>query len=59
MRVGGSEGVFAHSGRFGPYIKYGSKFVSLKDDDPYTVTLERALEVVAEKTKLLFADGKA
>ena len=37
-------------GRFGPYIRYGSKFVSLKDD-PYTVTLERALELVAEKQK--------
>lgn len=37
-------------GRFGPYIRYGNKFVSLKDD-PYTVTLERALELVAEKQK--------
>ena len=37
-------------GRFGPYIRYGSKFVSLKED-PYTVTLERALELVAEKQK--------
>jgi DNA topoisomerase I len=36
-------------GRFGPYIKYGAKFVSLKVDDPYTVTLERALEVIKEK----------
>ncbi len=43
------EPVSASIGRFGPYIKYGSKFVSLKEDDPYTVTLERALEVVAEK----------
>ena len=29
-------------GRFGPYVKYGAKYVSLKEDDPYTVTLERA-----------------
>jgi DNA topoisomerase-1 len=36
-------------GRFGPYVKYGSKFVSLKDDDPYTVSLERALEAIAAK----------
>jgi len=43
------EKIVANIGRFGPYVKYGSKFVSLKDDDPYTVTLERALEVVAEK----------
>ena len=39
-------------GRFGPYIKYGSKFVSLKDADPYTVTLEHALEVIAAKIVL-------
>ncbi|MCG8380098.1 MAG: DNA topoisomerase I [Proteobacteria bacterium] len=46
------EEVAASVGRFGPYIRYGSKFVSLKkDDDPYTVTLERALELVAEKKK--------
>jgi len=36
-------------GRFGPYIRYGNKFVSLRDDDPYTVGLERARELVAEK----------
>jgi len=36
-------------GRFGPYIKFGAKYVSLKDDDPYTVTLERALEVIQAK----------
>ena len=36
-------------GRFGPYVKYGSKYVSLKEDDPYEVTLERALEVIRLK----------
>jgi DNA topoisomerase-1 len=37
-------------GRFGPYIKYGSKYVSLKEpDDPYTVTRERAIEVIESK----------
>ncbi len=46
------EDVAASVGRFGPYIRYGSKFVSLKkEDDPYTVTLERALELIAEKKK--------
>jgi DNA topoisomerase-1 len=46
------EEVAASVGRFGPYIRYASKFVSLpKDEDPYTVTLERALELVAEKKK--------
>ncbi len=46
------EEVAASVGRFGPYIRYGGKFASLKrEDDPYTVTLERALELVAEKKK--------
>ena len=36
-------------GRFGPYVKYGAKYVSLKDDDPYTVTRERAIEVIEAK----------
>ena len=39
----------ANTGRFGPYVKYGAKYVSLKTDDPYTVTHERALEVIREK----------
>ena len=46
------EEISANIGRFGPYIKYDGKFVSLKvkeGDDPFTVTLERALELVAEK----------
>ena len=43
------EDVVANIGRFGPYVKYGSKYVSLKEDDPYTVTLERALEVIRLK----------
>ena len=36
-------------GRFGPYVKYGDKFVSLGDHDPYTVELAIALQLVAEK----------
>ncbi|MEO1120641.1 MAG: DNA topoisomerase I [Pseudomonadota bacterium] len=43
------EPVSASIGRFGPYVKYGSKFASIKEDDPYTITLERALEVIKEK----------
>lgn len=43
------EKVSANIGRFGPYVRYGSKFVSLKEDDPYTVTLERALVLIKEK----------
>ncbi|MBM0104413.1 DNA topoisomerase I [Steroidobacter sp. S1-65] len=37
-------------GRFGPYIQYGAKkFVSIKDDDPYTIELPRALELIKAK----------
>jgi DNA topoisomerase I len=40
-------------GRFGPFVKYGAKYASLKkDDDPYTIDLERALEVVRDKEAL-------
>ncbi len=43
------EEIVVSAGRFGPYIRYGSKFVSLKEDDPYTVGLERCLELIAAK----------
>jgi len=43
------ESVSASIGRFGPYLRYGSKFVSLKDVDPYTVELPEALEIIAAK----------
>ena len=41
-------------GRFGPYAQYGAKnYVSLmKEDDPYTITLERALELIREKQQI-------
>src|SRR6187455_2833426 len=42
--------ITAKIGPFGPYVQYGAKYVSLKPpDDPYTVTLERALEVIRLK----------
>jgi DNA topoisomerase-1 len=43
------ETVAAGIGRFGPYIRYGSKFVSLKEDDPHEVSLDKALELIAAK----------
>ncbi len=43
------EEIVISAGRFGPYIRYGGKFVSLKEDDPYTVGLERCLELIAAK----------
>jgi DNA topoisomerase-1 len=44
--------VQASIGRFGPYVKYGDKFISLKGDDPYTINLERALELIEQKQQL-------
>lgn len=43
--------IIASVGKFGPYIKHGAKFISLKDKDPYSVTLEEAKEVIAAKKK--------
>jgi DNA topoisomerase-1 len=43
------EEITANVGRFGPYVKFGAKYVSLKTDDPYEITHERALEVIREK----------
>lgn len=47
-------------GRFGPYLQIKSTYYSLKEDDPYTIELERALVVIAElkeiKAKSLLKD---
>ncbi len=49
------EKVSTNYGRFGPYVKYNSKFVSINKAyqdqgiDPYNITLEQALELVAAK----------
>jgi DNA topoisomerase-1 len=48
-RTSSGQEIAANFGRFGPYIKYGSTFVSIKPDDPFSITLERALELIAEK----------
>jgi DNA topoisomerase-1 len=42
--------VSASVGRFGPYVRYGDKYVSIRgDDDPYTIELPRALELIELK----------
>jgi DNA topoisomerase-1 len=43
------EEITTNVGRFGPYVKYGAKYVSLKTDDPYEISPERALEVIRDK----------
>ena len=55
----GDEEVIVGVGRFGPYVKFGSLFASLTpDDDPITIELPRALELIdlkkaASKTREL------
>jgi DNA topoisomerase-1 len=54
-----NESVSAAIGRFGPYIRHGKSFVSIKTtdgDDPYTVTFERAVELITSKRD---ADAKS
>ncbi len=41
----------ANIGRFGPYIQVDKLFVSIKPEDPHTVTLEKALELFEAKLK--------
>lgn len=46
------ETVIANRGRFGPYIGCAGDFRSLKkEDDVFTVTLERALELLSQEKK--------
>ncbi|MCC6695394.1 MAG: type I DNA topoisomerase [Candidatus Hydrogenedentes bacterium] len=46
------EAVLAAVGRFGPFVKCGDEFRSLESgDDVYTITRERALELLAQPKK--------
>ena len=42
------EDVKANIGRFGPYLQVKSKYYSLKEDDPYTIDIKRALELIKQ-----------
>ncbi len=58
------EKIVANTGRFGPYIAHNTKpkpdYRSLKVDDVYTITLDRALEILKEEKKRRgFAKKKA
>ena len=53
------QNLYAAIGRFGPYLRLGSMFVSLKEangDNPYTVTYDRGAVLIKEKIE---ADKKA
>ncbi|HOZ75893.1 MAG TPA: type I DNA topoisomerase [Flavobacterium sp.] len=44
--------VEVNNGRFGPYVRHGSLFISLpKGEDPLDVTVARAQEIIDEKQK--------
>ncbi|MGZ0017705.1 type I DNA topoisomerase [Yeosuana sp. AK3] len=44
------EALEVNNGRFGPYVKYGEKFVSLpKGQDPLSIELQDAIELIKEK----------
>lgn len=52
--LGEHEGtaVKANSGRFGPYVQLGKTYASIpKDEDPMTITLERAIKLLEEKAE--------
>ncbi|MBI4065741.1 type I DNA topoisomerase [Candidatus Kaiserbacteria bacterium] len=40
--------VFASTGKFGPYVGSDGEFRSIKKSDPYTITLDEALTLLAE-----------
>lgn len=44
--------VIVNIGRFGPYVKWGEQFVSIpKGEDLWSVTLDRAIEIINAKQK--------
>ena len=49
----GDEDVVIGIGKFGAYVRYGNNFASLvKGDDPYTMTYERAVELIESQKKM-------
>ena len=46
------EEILVNNGRFGPYVKFGKKFISLeKGENPMAVDLDRAIELIEAKKK--------
>ena len=46
------EKVEVNNGRYGPYVRFGKKYVSLeKGEDPMSVDFDRAMELIKEKEK--------
>ena len=57
------EDIIANIGRFGPYIKINSTFVSIKEYDPFKITLAESLALYDEKLQQIadkyFAEFKS
>ncbi len=46
------EEVIIGNGRFGPYVKFKEKFISIpRNEDPLTLPMERAIELIEEKKR--------
>ena len=55
--------IWAKIGRYGPYLQVDKLFVPLKEDDPFTIDADRALELIKikqeeEKKKVIADFGK-
>ncbi len=49
MHLATGEPIVANTGQYGPYLAHAGDFRSLKgDDDPYTITYQRALEIYSQ-----------
>ena len=47
-----AEMIIANNGRFGPYLKYQGTFYSMpKDEDPLTIGINRAVDILAKPKK--------
>jgi DNA topoisomerase-1 len=54
LGMDGEHEVSVGVGRFGPFAKRGATYASLnKDEDPYTITFERALELVRAREEVI------
>jgi len=47
-----NKDIVVGAGKYGPYVMHNRKFVSIpKEEDPLTITLERAIDLIEEKRK--------
>ncbi|MBI2589370.1 type I DNA topoisomerase [Candidatus Saccharibacteria bacterium] len=47
------EEISSDIGPYGPYLKLGKQFVSIKDHDPLTISLEEALQLIEQKKQAI------